>query len=478
MNKRFITVGAFILFLLVSIFFVYSFPEKKENQFRSTELTQQTNQNGDKKKTDYLDKNGKITVASDLGYATVIEEKTNNGTIEKYYDAEGNPVSRYPGYYGRIRETDDEGFTITYIDMNGDPVNLLIGYCKEKHRFIGQKKIETISYYAKNGKQVYSLSDGYIKQNEYDEGGRIISTSYLDEYGKFLKTRRGYSRICFSYYTPDDIENKEIIYEFYYDELGNPISLSLGQYGVCKEYFQAGKEIMITYINSDGEPIITSKGYTSVSTEYQGNAYVERYYDLEGNPFSLQEGQYGIWTDNAKTVFLDKEGNRLFNIKNSLYNNSWLVVASVLISLLLSLILGRKMNLILLMVYGGIIIYLTLLFRDSNAFRRQSILLGNFRYFFIDNDARVEVFRNVLLFIPLGGVLYRLYPQKLILLVPIALSIMIECVQFFTGVGFGGLEDIISNSLGGWIGFEVEKKLSELWDSMRYHGSKRIIKSI
>ena len=101
------------VFVILSIFFLYICKDNKVAQYRSNELIQRTTLNGNQKRTDYVDHNGNVTMAVDLGYATVIETKTENKTKQAYYDAEGKPVKRYPGYYGRIRENNNRDFTIT-----------------------------------------------------------------------------------------------------------------------------------------------------------------------------------------------------------------------------------------------------------------------------------------------------------------------------------------------------------------------------
>ena len=56
--------------------------------------------------------------------------------------------------------------------------------------------------------------------------------------------------------------------------------------------------------------------------------------------------------------------------------------------------------------------------------------------------------------------LYQLHPHKQILLIVLLVSFLIEGIQYFAGLGSCELDDIISNSLGGWIGFCIEKMTS------------------
>ena len=70
-----------------------------------------------------------------------------------------------------------------------------------------------------------------------------------------------------------------------------------------------------------------------------------------------------------------------------------------------------------------------------------------------------DIFRNIWLFIPLGAILYNLYPQKVVLLIPILLSGLIELVQYITKTGICELDDIINNGLGGATGYVLGSEM-------------------
>ena len=128
---------------------------------------------------------------------------------------------------------------------------------------------------------------------------------------------------------------------------------------------------------------------------------------------------------------------------------------------ILSALAGRKQDVIFLIFCIMAIAYMTLLFRDSKS-AGYSGLLWYYRRMFFDSGARADIIKNIWLFIPLGAVLYRLYPPKAILLVPAVLSILIEGIQLFAGIGICELDDIISNSLGGWIGFCMSRLATDI----------------
>lgn len=100
-------------------------------------------------------------------------------------------------------------------------------------------------------------------------------------------------------------------------------------------------------------------------------------------------------------------------------------------------------------------------------------IFASYKYFFVDGEKRADVLKNIWLFIPFGAILYRLSPQKTVLLIPLALSALIEGIQYYTGTGFCELDDVISNCFGGWVGFESAKLLGSLF-FRNIHDQKKI----
>ena len=68
---------------------------------------------------------------------------------------------------------------------------------------------------------------------------------------------------------------------------------------------------------------------------------------------------------------------------------------------------------------------------------------------------RMEILNNIWLFVPLGTILYRLFPGIYIVFVPILISIAVEVSQYLLGVGLCEVDDVVSNGLGGLIGILV-----------------------
>ena len=181
----------------------------------------------------------------------------------------------------------------------------------------------------------------------------------------------------------------------------------------------------------------------------------EQYYDVRGNPFALSEGQYGFRNENGQIVYLNQDGSEKLNIRNLLYNQSWLVLVLAASAILLSVLVSKNWNVVLLVLYVIVIAYLTIMFRENGNTRVNIQPLESYKRIITDSETRADILKNIWLFIPLGTILYRLCSHKPICLVPIFLSVLIEAIQYFTGIGFCEFDDVISNTFGGCIRYTI-----------------------
>ena len=444
-------------FLLESIFIFFPYEYSKTSLIRSKALKKRVEIKGNTIRTDYVDENGNITIAADVGYAIRISKKEGTCKEERFYDDKEKPISQYPGYYALLREYDADGqnYHISYLGIDNLPVMTVYGFSDVFLTFYDNGKIKTEKYYDPSCKPVCTYLYGYGLLNEYDESGNIIRITYQNEKDEPMMVGLGYA-IVKKYYYLSGTGNGKVESEFYFDETEKPIALSLGQYGIHKEYNENGQESVLTYLDKEGNPIITTKGYTTVRKTYHADNYTatERYYDLEGNPYALSDSQYGIKRVNNEIVYLDKDGNEVFNVRRILYNQTWIIIPCSALIIILSAIIKKRQVIIMLVLYLAGIVYLTLLFRERGETGKTE-LLWLFRRIFIDREARSDIIKNIWLFIPLGAILYKLYPRRAIILASILLSGLIEGIQYFTGTGFCELDDIISNGLGGLIGYET-----------------------
>lgn len=64
----------------------------------------------------------------------------------------------------------------------------------------------------------------------------------------------------------------------------------------------------------------------------------------------------------------------------------------------------------------------------------------------------MDVINNIWLFIPFGTGLYAIFRKKRVWIAALGLSLVIELIQYFTGLGVAELDDLFGNTLGGMIG--------------------------
>ena len=475
--KKKMTIVLLTLFLIVSILFISPEEEKIKIQYHSSQLQKITVKDGNTERTDYLNSDGELTIAADLGYATVIVTDGERTRLEQYFDENGKPIRRSSGYYAVLREYNDSGNLIlnTYLDQQDEPVVTLSGYAIEEREYNTEGKVISKKYYDAEGYPAKSISFEHGQINEYGEDGRISKTIYIDAAGNPVMTKQGYAIIRYIYYTSGSYYGK-VDSEFYFDAEDNAVSLSLGEYGLHKEYDSLGRSNIWTYLDADGNPIVTSKGYTSVVRSFQPNNYVstEQYLDIDGNPFSLSEGQYGVETINGQTVYLDENGNEQFNLKSLFYNQPRLIIAAAMFIVFLTAAFSRNWNAAFAVGYIVVIAYLTLMFRENDGARLKLEPFWSYRKILTDSETRADILKNIWLFIPLGAILYRISPNAKILLIPVGLSIVIEAVQYFSGTGFCELDDVISNGLGGAIGYGMGCQVKMIRDRLSCERNKRI----
>ena len=129
----------------------------------------------------------------------------------------------------------------------------------------------------------------------------------------------------------------------------------------------------------------------------------------------------------------------------------------------LSGIMEREGNRKLLTLYAAGLLYITILSRPAAPRRAVLTLFWSYRHFCSDLYFRREIINNICLFIPLGAMLCRLFPLKYAFFLPTVISAGIELLQYISGRGFGELDDILSNTIGGLIGIALAMILTLTW---------------
>lgn len=146
----------------------------------------------------------------------------------------------------------------------------------------------------------------------------------------------------------------------------------------------------------------------------------------------------------------------MFRLNDFLHHHPLVVVLIGTVLIFVSVLTPRRVNYWLLILYSIFILYMTLWDRSGES-RAKLELFWSYKQFFTSKLLRQEIVNNIWLFIPLGAMLCKLWPKVWILIVPLVFSIAVEAVQFVTGFGLCEIDDVISNSLGGVIGFVLGK---------------------
>ena len=443
-----------------TVFSIIIFLPKKvdyKNQVRSSDLIEKSTEEGNIQRTDYYDKNGKLTFAADKHYATIIKTTSENTLLEKYYDEKGKPAKQPSNCYSILRENDNLGRNIklTYLGIDGQPIMITSGYSIIERTFDRENRIEWEMYFDTEGNPIKSLYSCYGCHYEYDENGRSIKIVYVDEDRNPHMTQNGYAILHRSFYEEglwsDRVEN-----ELYFDEHDNPIAISHGEYGQHREYDSLGRNNVITYINDNGIPILNNLGYSTIIRTFYPDDSVktEMYYDQNGQPVALSEGQYGRLIEADNISFLDAEGKKQFNLLSYLYTYHLSVILIALAIIIISIALLRKReNVFLAILYTAFIIFITLLNREKSESRAELELFWSYKIIFSDKSLQLEILKNIWLFVPIGSILRKIWSDGRVIILAVAISLIIEVTQFISGLGLAEFDDILSNGIGALIGF-------------------------
>ena len=467
-NRPLYSIPVTVIILLLIAFFPAG--TKAEEPVRSSSLREAVTQDGETLRIDYVNEQGTVTYAADKRCATIIITGGDDSRTETFYDADGNPARQQMGHYAIRREYDEEGRNrkIIFLGIDREPILNSNGYASVIRTFDDRGNIVTEHYYDEQGEPVRTNSFGYGCYKEYDGRNRNVLLAYLGNDDKPTVTAQGFAIAFRVYYEEENLEGfiKE---EYYFDQDHQPAILQNGQSAVRREYDRFGRTAVTTFLDAAGNPIVTKEGYTTVRKTYyeDDSTESEMYYDMDGAPARLAEGQYGIRYRDGKLIYLDQDGRELFNIRRTLYNYPVTILIFVLTAVIASACAGRKANLLFLGLCLSAIAYMTLLYRTGADSGFYKILLSSA----IKPGIRIALTRgmiyNILLFVPLGTILYRVNPAKPVLLVPVAISVLIELVQYILRIGLPEVTDIICNSLGGLLGYYAGYGLTKLISLLR-----------
>ena len=117
-----------------------------DSGFVSSELEVKETVEGNVTNTNYVNSDGAITDAIDMGYATVQRTRNSTGQVteEFYRDAAGTPVERYGDYYGISYEYNSENVVIRYLGEDEQPMLLGSGYSAIIRTLVDEKATDDL----------------------------------------------------------------------------------------------------------------------------------------------------------------------------------------------------------------------------------------------------------------------------------------------------------------------------------------------
>ncbi|QUA54033.1 VanZ family protein [Aristaeella lactis] len=420
---------------------------------------------------DYVDDNGTITYAADKHYAMKIITRNNNEQFEEFLGVDGKPAKQNLGYFYIRRFYDPNGkeYKTIYLDVDNKPIINRLGYAIVERSFNENGKIDIELFYDENNRPVESNQYGYGCKYEYDNDGQNIKTTYLSIDGEPFITGQGFAIIHKSYYK-EGINAGRVKNEYYYNEKEEPIKLKKGEYGLHKDYDKEGRTNTYTYLGIDGNPTNTLEGYTTIIRTYYNDDSVksDMYYDKDGLPMALSGGQYGVLKKNGQSIWLDINGNEIRSFRNLLFGSVWFSLAVCIVIVCVSSFIRKKYNKILMVLYGVFILYMTIIYRSENTGGINLVPFWSYRQIFNDKELTMEILKNILLFIPFASVLYNVFQTEKILIPVFILSFLIETVQLIWHKGLCEIDDVISNTIGGLIGWGLAKQIKRQFHAKFY----------
>lgn len=395
--------------------------------------------------TSFVDDNGKIRLAADKGYASVIKKYEDGKLVlEQYLDEKGEPVILPAGYAQIKRVYDDRGKNteIIYLDENDRPVVMNNGYDTIRRTYDKKGRPDTDTYWADNAQT--KRTQGYWQYKRvYNDEGRICELRYLDQAGNLIRNTSGYAVVHRSY-------DGEATIDIYFDENLNPVTSDLGQYGKRTETLNNVQ--ITTYLDENGEAYNTNRGYAIVKKE----GAKTQYFDADEKPVTIGRNQFGVEQVNGQSVYLNENGEQMIRLDNVLNTRPYLVLLFGILLTVVTMAVKGKWKAVFLFFYILFILYMTMAYRETGDSHGEFELLRSYKAFFSSAMTRQNILNNIWLFVPFGAILGR-FERKGLWIWAVALSAAIELVQLGTGIGLFEFDDILSNSIGAVIGYGLAR---------------------
>ena len=245
----------------------------------------------------YLDAEGNLVVADDLGYAVAKYEYKNRVISHiAFYDAEMQPVNCAQGYAEmRASVTVKRVVTdIKYLDTEGNLVMGPEGFAHQTSQYWSKKQILTRNLDENDelirSDTLFAEHESFYKNTKLSSH-TLIGDAYRDADGNLMIGPDGYARSEIVY------DGTSIVSTSYYDTEGNlTLNTTLGYASTSFDYTY-GRVSRESWYGADGQLVPGPKGYAYVTTEYPSSAVSVRfYYNADGTPYLVDGDYFGVRT--------------------------------------------------------------------------------------------------------------------------------------------------------------------------------------
>lgn len=198
----------------------------------------------------------------------------------------------FKGYCAISLDYDEYGREIkrTYLDEEHRPVPIFGGYAIIQRHYDAEGNLAEVKYYDADNQPTCHWNGNHGYSSQFNEDGLEIRRMFFDTSMNITKVTSGVCGRAFEY----DSEGR-IAYEENLDENQCITADNKGYIGVKFEYDELSRLVRETYLDEKRNPKIAEGGEAITVTTYENNSFSELYYDDKGHDTTRSNGNYGLF---------------------------------------------------------------------------------------------------------------------------------------------------------------------------------------
>ena len=237
----------------------------------------------------FLDNEGKPVTYNNYSRRELVEEDTEARTytlrvIDETLDDDSYIESR------QTFDRYDRMVKISYFDKQGNPAIGSEGANTVEKEYTGRGQLALEKYFD-GASNATTVNGAYGLKKDYTPFGRVEKETWLDENGDPAPNADGYASVTYEYNLTNASKVEKYL-SYYYDKDGEPCADNNGAWGKSILYYPVTLVHEVTFLDKDGKPANTNKGYAMVQYEEDadGNRTWEGYFDKNGGQTNCDEG--------------------------------------------------------------------------------------------------------------------------------------------------------------------------------------------